>query len=148
MRELPDEVDGWRRSREHESRPEWPVYRCRACGCSVEIRHFEGRSLAEVLAEQRHCPIPLPVRLPQKTGALAKAAKYVRAVARWIRAGRPVRSRGEVARIYDELCRPCVPHFNAETGSCRRCGCRVNKSRNALLNKIKMGTEKCPVGKW
>jgi hypothetical protein len=82
---------------------------------------------------------------PREPGMVRKAVRYAGAVARWVAAGSPERSADEVERIFDTICKPC--EFFRE-GSCRTCGCRVARSGAALLNKIKMATEKCPKGKW
>ena len=70
---------------------------------------------------------------------------YAEALARWITAGRPVRSDAEVVDIHRFLCRPC-PFYHRD--KCRECGCRVRLDGPAVLNKIKMATEHCPKGKW
>ncbi len=74
-------------------------------------------------------------------------SKYALAVAKWVKAGRPVRDQAEVDRIFHELCRPCRD-FDGGRGSCQMCGCKVNHSGGALRNKISMATESCPRGKW
>ena len=72
------------------------------------------------------------------------ARHYMRALARWTAAGFPVREQAEVERIECEICRPCEKYVN---GRCKQCGCRVNRAV-ALVNKIKMATENCPLKKW
>ena len=76
-----------------------------------------------------------------------KGTRYARAVARWIKAGRPVRTAEEVERIHTEHCLPCE-WLNQETSSCRRCGCKVSRSKKALVNKVRVATESCPVKRW
>ena len=76
-----------------------------------------------------------------------RALSYATAVAKWIAAGSPRRSYEEVARIYDSVCVNCN-RFSKKFGTCRICGCSVNKSKSALLNKIEMATERCPDGRW
>ena len=73
--------------------------------------------------------------------------RYARAVSAWVAAGFPTRTSDEVYRIYTEKCVPCS-RFNRRLSTCGKCGCRVNKSKAALLNKIRMGTEHCPAGRW
>lgn len=79
-----------------------------------------------------------------KPGIVATGKRYVTAVARWMAAGSPVREDSEVDRIF-AICLGCE-HYNGK--SCQVCSCRVNKSQTALLNKIRMATEKCPKEKW
>lgn len=82
---------------------------------------------------------------------LRQAASFVSAEARWIAAGRPVRSEERVAEIF-AICQVCE-HFRLGTseleGSCGICGCRL-RSAGGLFNKIQMATESCPLkpSKW
>ena len=75
------------------------------------------------------------------------AYRYTRALSRWIKAGRPVRSEEEIKKIFETCCKPCEA-YEALTSSCCCCGCRVNLVKAAPLNKIAMATEECPWGKW
>jgi hypothetical protein len=75
----------------------------------------------------------------------AHVARYARALLRWTLAGFPVRSDAEVAAIYVEHCEPCEQFIE---GRCKKCGCRTVAKGMALTNKIKLATEKCPIGKW
>lgn len=94
--------------------------------------------------EGRFPPTGTP-KIPKGPGIATKVANYVGAIGRWVKAGRPERTKEEVERIFDTICKPC--QFFLE-GSCRTCGCRVARSGAALLNKIKMATEDCPKKKW
>jgi hypothetical protein len=76
-----------------------------------------------------------------------KAIRYTRALSHWIKLGRPVRDEQEIVRIFTEICTKCES-FDKGTSSCCHCGCRVNKSQIAPLNKIAMATEHCPLEKW
>jgi hypothetical protein len=81
---------------------------------------------------------------------LADVGHYAQALARWTAAGFPVREQSEVERIEREICRPCEKYVNGSWmmgGRCVRCGCRVN-TKMALVNKIAMATETCPLSKW
>lgn len=69
---------------------------------------------------------------------------YIHALARWTADGMPTRGQAEVERL-EAVCRECE-HYRK--GRCAKCGCCVNKSRVAVLNKIRMATESCPAGKW
>lgn len=79
--------------------------------------------------------------------ALSKAWSLAEATARWVAAGSPVRTAEAVVKLFD-VCRKC-PEFrgNDANGNCGICGCNLKKS-GGLLNKIKMATEDCPLGKW
>jgi len=74
-----------------------------------------------------------------------RAYRYTRALSRWIKAGRPVRSEEEIKRIFETCCKPCEAY---EGGTCRYCGCQVNFAKASMLNKIAMATEDCPLKKW
>jgi hypothetical protein len=78
-------------------------------------------------------------------GIFHLAYRYTRALSRWIKAGRPVRSEEEIKRIFETYCEPCEAY---QAGQCRHCGCRVNLVKAAPLNKIAMATEECPQKKW
>ena len=82
----------------------------------------------------------------EKPGIVQLGYRYTRALARWIKAGRPVRNQEEISEIY-EICRQCRT-LDTATNSCKYCGCRIGNHSNPLLNKIAMATERCPVGKW
>ena len=73
--------------------------------------------------------------------------RYVRALSRWIKAGRPVREEEDIRRIFETCCKPCEA-YDAQSSVCRYCGCRVNLVKAAPLNKIAMATEECPIEKW
>jgi hypothetical protein len=80
-----------------------------------------------------------------KLGITAKhVAEYASALALWSNAGFPSRKQAEVERL-ETICRACEYY---RKGRCAKCGCCVNKSRVAVLNKIKMATESCPIEKW
>ncbi len=75
-----------------------------------------------------------------------KAIHYTRALSKWIKAGRPVRSETEIVHLL-ETCQSC-DDYNPQNGTCLHCGCHVNSSTIAPLNKIAMRTEHCPLEKW
>ncbi|MCL2119792.1 MAG: hypothetical protein FWH27_15355 [Planctomycetaceae bacterium] len=76
-----------------------------------------------------------------------KVIRYTRALSRWIKAGRPVRTETAIIDIFRNDCYPCVS-YDKRTLSCRQCGCHVNELTIAPLNKIAMQTEHCPLEKW
>jgi hypothetical protein len=82
-----------------------------------------------------------------KTATTQKVVRYTRALSKWIKAGRPVRGESEIIRIFTENCVKCES-FEERSSSCGHCGCRVNQSTIAPLNKIAMKTEQCPEEKW
>jgi len=80
-------------------------------------------------------------------GIVNMVYRYTGALARWIKAGRPVRDEAEIERIFETCCKPCEA-YDAENSLCRYCGCRLNLMKVAPMNKIAMATEQCPLGKW
>ena len=75
----------------------------------------------------------------------ADAKHYVQALLRWRAANYPTRTDEEVETCLAECTKPCEEYVN---GRCRMCGCCVNRSRIAVVNKARMRTEDCPLGKW
>lgn len=83
----------------------------------------------------------------KKPDYFGQAYRYTRALSRWIKAGRPIRDKKEIKNIFENQCQECEA-FDAKHFTCVHCGCRVNLSLTAPLNKIAMQTEACPLGKW
>jgi hypothetical protein len=83
--------------------------------------------------------------MDKKQGIFNLAFRYTRALSRWIKAGRPVRTEEEIRRVFKTYCESCEAY---EEGRCRYCGCHVNLLNLATLNKIAMATEECPLDKW
>lgn len=77
---------------------------------------------------------------------MTRLGNYTKAVLNWYILGRPVRSDEEVENLL-KICKDCE-HFNHEKSICSVCGCRLNLSRHAEFNKLRMATEHCPKGKW
>lgn len=120
-------------------------YRCVRCGKSTPW----VRSAPETI--RLECPVVVP---PQMPGVVKRVAKYAEAVFRWNLKGRPTRSDELVNLISEKCCKPCS-YYNGQ--SCRACGCRVRSVEeerrsglgtvmaDAMLNKIRMETEDCPI---
>ena len=83
-------------------------------------------------------------KAPEQAGMFDRLSRYATAVARWIAAGRPTRTDQQVESLLAN-CQACE-HFDGS--ACRKCGCRVSASPNALANKLRMLTESCPIGRW
>lgn len=123
-------------------------HRCRREGCG---RTFQSpaprqRVLCRVQLEAVGQVKPARVGSPLRPPTLVRqAASFVSAEARWIAAGRPVRSEEQVEVVFG-ICRTCE-HFRAGAteleGSCGVCGCRLRRV-GGLFNKIQMATEGCP----
>lgn len=80
-------------------------------------------------------------------GTLTKLSGYFIAVRNWVKAGRPLRPDSEVDEIFNTHCKPC-DRYNPDTHSCNECGCAVSTSDKPLVNKLKMATEHCPLGRF
>jgi hypothetical protein len=72
---------------------------------------------------------------------------YKEAVVKWMKAGKPVRTKEEVEHVHTTWCVPCE-WYDKRKKRCKGCGCKVTLGSVAILNKIKMGTEHCPKNKW
>ncbi len=103
----------------------------------------------------RNCPnSPDLTEARERLGISVDDMKHwAQALARWTRAGFPVRSQSDIERCM-RICvkckdflpdKPlCTDACQLKTGGrCRRCGCRVSKSSFAVANKIRMATEEC-----
>lgn len=108
--------------------------RCTWCGLTL-------RNVKAHLNVHSQCTVGPEKGKPVKPTLLKT---YARAVAKWLDAGRPKRTDEQVDAIMD-ICGSCQFY---KGGGCQRCGCRVNRNRNALTNKIRMATENCPIKKW
>ncbi len=80
-------------------------------------------------------PPPLTTRL----------TNYAKALSRWTRAGRPIRTDIEVVKLR-EICQSCC-WFDGVVCTHKKCGCSVVRS-SAWGDKLKWATESCPIGKW
>ena len=76
---------------------------------------------------------------------IKKVCKWIKAINRWIKAGRPSRTDEEVSRLV-AICKQCK-HYSPE-GRCRACGCAISHGAWAVMNKARMATEDCPKNKW
>lgn len=81
------------------------------------------------------------VKLATPAKPRQRLRRYVRALRKWIKAGRPTRSKEEVAKLL-AICETCDDHFHRRKKSCKLCGCRMRGP--AFANKLKMATESCP----
>ena len=78
---------------------------------------------------------------------LERIKSYREELKKWEEAGKPYRSKQEIERIFNTYCRDCefLTTLMGQT-TCDICGCFLNKS--LTLNKIALGTTKCPKDKW
>jgi len=79
-----------------------------------------------------------------RTSLVRRVLTWGEAVIRWVAAGRPTRDDATVNHLA-AICRGCC-RFRDD--HCVVCGCRVNQSRVAVLNKARMATEDCPEARW
>lgn len=73
---------------------------------------------------------------------------YLESRARWIAAGRPLRTHDEVKSLF-QVCEGCplFQQIKPGVGRCKACGCFLKRS-GKHFNKLAWGTESCPEGKW
>jgi hypothetical protein len=76
-----------------------------------------------------------------------KFVGYAGAIQRWVAAGRPTRTEQQIKDIFENHCNKCEM-YDQEKHSCKNCGCSLALTGNPLTNKLAMGTEKCPLGRW
>jgi hypothetical protein len=142
------------------------VRACRAGRLEAEGRRLEG---SESLPEDSPLPAAgegprvrgqaYPIGSGSSTSGLqspvslpAKAARLTKAAARWIAAGRPLRTSERVEEIFQQHCQPCE-HYRTKSDSCGACGCALRSLRvpaigAELPGKLYMATERCPVKKF
>ncbi len=117
-------------------------YECARCGYVITSEpHFTPKQMRHICAN----PPDLQPAAKKLGIPFNEIPHYAQALARWTVAGWPVRSQADVAAILKTHCTPC-PQY--EKGKCRKCGCNVNGSWVAVVNKIKMATEACALEKW
>jgi hypothetical protein len=119
------------------------VYTCSQCRRQWRLKTRVDPGLAHrQCTNGAHRP-PLAEAAGRLGISLSDVAHYGKALFMWGAAGFPERSDEEVARLL-AICQACE-HYTQ--GRCRKCGCRVSNAP-ALINKIRMATENCPIGKW
>lgn len=135
---------------------------CTACaGCKRPQSDNEVTASLALAATRSREPQEYARRAEQLRPYLKRAiglgavTRYEQALQRWVLAGRPVRTSDEVQAIFAEHCSPpgvpCPyyrPGTTPQAGWCQRCGCNVRSAGGAIVNKIKMATEHCPINKW
>ncbi len=82
---------------------------------------------------------------PKEPSRIKKVCKWIQAVNRWRKAGKPSRTDEQVA-ILVAICHDCK--YYSSKGRCRACGCTISKGAWAVTNKARMATEQCPKGRW
>lgn len=118
-----------------------PEYRARYDGTAIP----EKRSAAyqELLAIPAGPPATEPVGTATAASLAGQAWQAGVAYARWAAAGLPVLDAEQVARRR-AACDACDQR-DPEQDRCRACGCYLS---GVILNKIRMATEDCPLGRW
>lgn len=83
-----------------------------------------------------------------RTTIKEKMQHYAKALLVWKAAGYPTCSDEETAKRLAICESGKCGRYDVETKSCEVCGCRVNTSKWAVVNKARMATEDCPLGHW
>lgn len=117
------------------------TWRCRKCGHVAVFK--TAANVGQHLDAIDHCPDALASSRQASNSWITWAAHYGTAVARWIAAGRPIRTPADAEAIYRLHCKPC-PHLAADHDRCKLCGCTVGRWGSVLTSKLRMATETCP----
>jgi hypothetical protein len=119
-------------------------------GLVVLIEQMEATGQTEVVAalkaSHEKCVEDNPVLSPENQNfppVMIQAWNFGSAFVKWLGAGRPVRSKRQIASRL-KICKSC-PFL--ENQRCTRCGCYCVETEQ-LINKLALATEKCPEGKW
>lgn len=87
--------------------------------------------------------ISLPKKEVQLPSVSAMAKTVTKSIGNWLRSGAPLTKEDELEKRLD-ACKKCE-FWNSEalrgTGRCNKCGC-------STWAKLRIATEKCPIGKW
>mgnify|MGYP003335910086 FL=1 len=79
----------------------------------------------------------------EKVGGESQAVQLLNAMSKW-RSSNFATTQPEILAAREATCRAC-PEWDAQalnaTGRCRKCGC-------STWAKLRMATERCPIGKW
>jgi len=107
---------------------------CTQCFKELEEKANTAKKAEEEADETTPPPLPTQVK------------HYAKAIYNWVKEGREVRTDEEVTALL-EICKECGM-YDAKKQICKKCGCSVNAGGRAIANKLKMKSERCPIGKW
>jgi hypothetical protein len=81
---------------------------------------------------------------------IQQAKNLTVAYAKWLAAGRPVRTPDQINALYD-ICEQCptkrFTRSSLDKGRCSACGCWLKRGADKF-NKLAWPTEACPDGHW
>jgi len=117
--------------------------------CSVDQQHINLKSFLNNCPENKwpleeYKEPPEPLKKPKKEPPVSvKIKSFSKSIYRWARAGFLKTSKKQLAQRM-EICKGCE-FWNSSawngTGKCTKCGC-------STWAKLRIKTEKCPIGKW
>ena len=87
------------------------------------------------------------------TNFITKGLRFAWAYAKWVKAGKPLRSDEYIFELY-LVCEACPTKKFIEkrdgVGECGECDCHILRasSSETILNKLAYPTEGCPDGHW
>lgn len=85
----------------------------------------------------------------QLPSLITQAQNYLMSYARWVAAGKPVRSPDYIAELFATFCEKCPSNnfirVDKDSGRCVECGCWL-KRKGIDKNKLAWPTEPCPEG--
>jgi hypothetical protein len=142
------------------------VFTCKACGFtyrgSVRMRQSCPTSQADYngasAEDARHAAEQIPdehsfIRESVEAAIsapdfLKRGGHWIEALAKWRRAGYPVRPLTVREQLHI-ICAGCPSGlFDSDKQICKVCGCNVRASFLPVLDKAALGTEDCPKGHW
>ena len=137
-------------------------WECPACGheYTTDVVRLPVHCRCGQVDEEGHLIVEVDVDLGHAASRMVlTVGRALGAGARWLSAGRPVRSDAEVEALFTAHCGVC-PYFRGATCAHHLCGCQVRDVSGEttsllgqlistrLTNKLRLRTESCPDGRW
>jgi len=136
----------------------WSVYRPlreylrkRGLGMNCQLRKEDEFHAVCIVCKRRirtkdHTLVRVKCPGKREPSAIEKAANYAKAVTAHFLTGAETRADKEVEELL-RICQTCS-RFDHTREVCTRCGCVINKHKNALRNKLRMKSQHCPEKLW
>lgn len=141
--QLEDMVD-LKPQQSHEGFPDCPYRILKEQGLTCEVT---GLTVTPEICFRCHKETTLEAK--KKEAHMGnKVWNYFEAIRKWVAAGRPVRTKEEIATLFAEHCNNGCDRYDKEKHACKSCGCVVAAEGSPLDNKLAMATEHCPLGRF
>lgn len=115
--------------------------RLQACKSCKE--YVTCKTANQIAKPDLSCPLPEPKWTAEKNTFLDQLSSFGQSVVNWTASGLPT-TPPEILAARETTCRACAEWDAAalnSTGRCRICKC-------STWAKLRMATERCPLGKW